>query len=277
MTSARGFEVASLFLIAMGKTILWSIPVVVLATAGLYVWLKGQIPEPEVVELPAPPEEPAIRHPIEEVRPPDAPAAAPTEPLPALSQSDGAMRKALTGLLGKKAVTFFYPENMIHRFVATVDNLPRQELSLRLMPVKPVAKRPVTTGKGEKLSLSPRNAARYLPYVRLLETAPVGALVAVYARFYPLFQEQYEKLGYPGKYFNDRLVEVIDHLLAAPEVQGPVRLVQPKVLYHFADPTLEQLSSGQKILVRMGENNAAKVKTKLREIRNALVLNAPKS
>ncbi|HQU43635.1 MAG TPA: DUF3014 domain-containing protein, partial [Pirellulales bacterium] len=44
-----------------------------------------------------------------------------------------------------------------------------------------------------------------------------------------------------GKYFNDRLVSVIDHLLAAPEPAGPVALVQPKIIYKFADPQLESL------------------------------------
>jgi hypothetical protein len=78
-------------------------------------------------------------------------------------------------------------------------------------------------------------------------------------------------LGYPGTYFNDRVVEVIDHLIATPEIEGPLGLVQPKVLYEFADPKLEQLSAGQKILLRIGRANADKVKAKLREIRQALV------
>lgn len=260
----------------MKKKFWWLILVVGLGAAVLYVWLAGQKPQPEVAESPAAPAEPAIRHPIEEARPADEPPAVPAEPLPALAESDRAMRQALKGLFRGRPENFFYLEDIIHRFVATVDNLPRKELPLRLMPVKPVAGRPLTAGKGEKLSLSPKNAARYAPYVRLVEGVPTALLVTAYVRFYPLFQEQYEKLGYPGKYFNDRLVEVIDHLLAAPEVQEPVRLSQPKVLYEFADPKLEELSAGQKILVRMGSANAAKVKAKLREIRTALVSRAPK-
>ena len=43
-------------------------------------------------------------------------------------------------------------------------------------------------------------------------------LVAVYSRFYPLFQRAYRELGYPNKYFNDRLIEAIDDLLAAAKV-----------------------------------------------------------
>jgi len=37
-----------------------------------------------------------------------------------------------------------------------------------------------------------------------------------------LFQQSYEDLGYPGQYFNDRLVEVIDDMLKTPDVQGPI-------------------------------------------------------
>jgi hypothetical protein len=50
-----------------------------------------------------------------------------------------------------------------------------------------------------------------------------------------------------------------------------VRLVQPRVLYEYADPNLENLSAGQKTLIRMGRANALKIKAKLREIRAALV------
>jgi hypothetical protein len=57
----------------------------------------------------------------------------------------------------------------------------------------------------------------------------------------------------------------------APEITGPVALAQPKVLYEFADPELESRSAGQKILMRMGAENAARVKTKLREIRREIV------
>ena len=91
-----------------------------------------------------------------------------------------------------------------------------------------------------------------------------------------LFQESYENLGYPDKYFNDRLVEVIDHLLATPTPNGPVKLIQPRVFYEYADPALEQLSAGQKVLIRMGNANAAQLKKKMREFR-ALIAKGPPS
>ncbi len=51
---------------------------------------------------------------------------------------------------------------------------------------------------------------------------------------------------------------------------GPIALTQPKVLYEFADPALQDLSAGQKMLVRMGPENEARVKAKLREFKRAL-------
>ena len=43
----------------------------------------------------------------------------------------------------------------------------------------------------------------------------------MYKQYYPLFQQAYVDLGYPEGYFNDRLVEVIDHLLATPGRDRP--------------------------------------------------------
>ena len=68
--------------------------------------------------------------------------------------------------------------------------------------------------------ISPANAQRYQPYVDLLLEADTQGLVELYGRYYALFQEAYEAQGYPDGYFNDRLVEVIEHLLATPEPQG---------------------------------------------------------
>jgi hypothetical protein len=95
-------------------------------------------------------------------------------------------------------------------------------------------------------------------------------LAASYRQHYPLFQEAYRDLGYPKGYFNDRLITAIDDLLATPEPKAPLRLVQVKVRYQFADPDLEHRSAGQKIMLRIGVENARVVKAKLREFRAAV-------
>ncbi|HMA87876.1 MAG TPA: DUF3014 domain-containing protein, partial [Burkholderiales bacterium] len=166
---------------------------------------------------------------------------------------------------------YVYADRVITRIVATVDNLPRHNAPEKVMPVKPVAGAFVVRKAGDTVTIDDANAARYTTYVTLFDALPVKKMVQVYVYFYPLFQKAYEDLGYPNRYFNDRLFETIDDLLAAPEPQDPIVLAQPKVLYTFADPALEERSAGQKIMMRMGLANEQKVKAKLRLIRRALV------
>jgi hypothetical protein len=224
---------------------------------------------PAAAVQPPAPAEPQIRYPL---------AQQPTEkPLPALEVSDSTMTDALGGLLSDKTlIDLFQLRDFVRRVVATIDNLPREKIALRLMPVKPAGGKFPVTGKGESLVIGADNAARYASFVRLAEATDTGKLAALYIRFYPLFQQAYRELGYPKGYFNDRLVDVIDHLLATPEAKAPVKLVQPKVFYLFADPDLEARSAGQKILLRIGGENAAKIKAKLRDIRDVLTRQVPK-
>jgi hypothetical protein len=123
-------------------------------------------------------------------------------------------------------------------------------------------------------TLDQRNFARYKPMVAAIEHVDMKQLGAMYIHYYPLFQESYQNLGYPNGYFNDRLVEVIDNLLATPEPKQPIQLVRPNVMYTFADPALESRSAGQKLLMRMGPENAKAIKAKLIELRAAITAGA---
>ena len=238
----------------------------------LWQWYSVEaVPEevavPPVASAPplpmAPPkaeEPPPIEHPMEATPAP--------EPLPALDESDGVFGKALEALVGDKSfAALFVPERLVRHIVTTVDNLPREEASVKRWPVRPVGSWLETTGEGGSLTIGPENAARYAAYVRVVKGLDAQRLAMKYREFYPLFQEAYRDLGYPQGHFNDRLVAAIDNLLATPEPKEPLRLVQEKVRYQFADPDLEHRSAGQKILLRIGPDNARVVKAKLREFR----------
>ena len=262
---------------------LWGVVLVVLlggAAIAYHFWQQRQPPPapPAQAEAvpPSPPSPPVAvtpASPFAAAAPqPEAQSGVQPVPLPALDESDATMRQALTGLIGAKSLAeFFYPDRIIRRIVATVDNLPRARAPVGMMPVKPIPSSFVTVGTGNQAVIGPDNGARYAPYVAVVQAVDAGKAVDLYVRLYPLFQRAYEELGYPKGRFNDRLVEAIDDLLAAPDISDPIKLVQPKVLYQFADPKLEACSAGQKIMIRMGVDNAAKVKAKLREIREALM------
>ncbi|MFL6712082.1 MAG: DUF3014 domain-containing protein [Sulfurifustis sp.] len=240
--------------------------VLVAIAAGLYYWLKDQVNPPPPAETAAPTKtEPAIRHPIQRT---DSEG----QPLPVLAESDEALRDAGAGLIGMETLgRLFNANSIVRRVVVTIDNLPRQQVSQRYSLAKPVSGQLRVSGKGEALAMNADNYRRYAAYVHVAESIDAQKLVAAYIYFYPLFQEEYRNLGYPKKYFNDRVVEAIDDLLAAPDLQAPIKLEQPKVLYQYADSNLEALSAGQKIMIRIGPENAARVKAKLKEIRQALI------
>jgi hypothetical protein len=252
------------------KAVWYVAPVIVLVAAagGYYYYTRNKTPPPPVVrEAPPPPPapvaaEPAIQNPI----PPESGAT--EKALPTLDESDAALRSTLTPLLGaKKLDEFLVPENVVRNFVVTVDNLARPKAAAERRPIRRTPGTPQVTGEGEQLTLSEQNYARYAPFVSMVESADARQLAELYFQYYPLFQQAYEDLGYPDKYFNDRFVAVIDHLLETPAPTGPVRLTQPRVFYEFADPALEERSAGQKLLIRMGNENATKIKAKLRELR----------
>jgi hypothetical protein len=259
----------------MNKAIPWAIGIAVLASAGAayYFWQQKQAAESRPAPVaaapaaPIPPAEPATHYPVPQ--PPEPQAIA--KPLPELNDSDQLAHDAIADLIAAEPLKkFLVMQEIVRHIVVTVDNLPRKTLALRLSPVKPVGGEFRTIGKEDKLAIAADNAARYTPYVRAAEEMNAKKLVAAYGRLYPLFQKAYEDLGYPKGYFNDRLIVVIDHLLAAPELQGPLALVTPHVQAQFADPELEARSAGQKTLIRMGSENAAVIKAKLREIRREL-------
>lgn len=270
----------------MGTIVVIALLVLAAAFFGWRWYQQQQVKPPEPapvaaapndVPAPPPPAEPTgPQNPVDALAPPDA-------ALPKLAESDSRVMKALSELLGGKNVAaFLRSDDIVRRFVATIDNLTREHAPASAWPVQPTGQRFITEGpQGGTQTIAATNAARYNGIVLLAGSVDPAKAAAVYAKLYPLFQQAYEELGYPGRYFNDRLIAVIDHLLQAPEPSGPVqvRLVEvkgdvpstrPWVRYEYVDPKLESLSSGQKIMVRLGPENERKVKASLRGLRQQI-------
>jgi hypothetical protein len=210
--------------------------------------------------------------PIARPTPPAPPPPAPVVPLPTLASSDAEVVSALGESFGQPAVNqYLNPGDIIRKLVVTIDNLTRPILPLDRRLVAATPGLFVVGGPDEARFLSEDNYPRYTPFVTLLAAADARTIVAVYRRYYPLMQEAYLELGNPDTVFSTRVIAVIDHLLATPNVSAPVDLAQPKVLYEYRDPLLEGRSSGQKILMRVGPEHATVIKAKLREIRALLM------
>jgi len=221
-------------------------------------------PEPEVVALPAEPEE---------------------EPLPALEESDAYVTGTLDELVGEAAVLrYFAGENIVHRAVATVDALGGRQVPKPILALNgpegdypavanPAPQAIVRDEAGDPIPQflsDPAGHARYTPYVEMLEAVDPQTFVGQLRRNKALFDDAYRQLGYADGGFEQRLAAVIDELLATPEADGPLQLMKPEAYYLFVDADLEALSAGQKILLRMGNENAARVKSWLSKVREAL-------
>ncbi len=264
------------------KVIWWAAGIVAAALIGVGVYYRFHAPQPAPTSTPVPaapptasnaptplpsaPQTQAIQHPV-----PAGSASSSNKPLPPLNASDATVLAALDTLIGHPAVVrFIVPKNVIRRVVVTVDSLPRAKVAADLRPIQPTPGSTIVERQGGITVLSQRNFARYAPLIAIVSRLDVNALAKVYFRLYPLFQQAYESLGYPGKYFNDRLVQAIDSLLATPTPDGPITLVRPKVFWQFADAKLEALPAGQKLLIRMGPKNAAIIEAKLRQFRTLI-------
>jgi len=256
----------------------------VAAGAAWWFWLRpAAFPAAPPPPVAAAPQTPVAPPPLPDASGPQNPvdALAPADAaLPTLAESDARVMALLAELLGRdKVASFLATEGFVRRVVATVDNLGRAHAPSRTWPLQPTPQRFTVDGEGNApTTVAATNAARYSAFLTFAEAVPMEPAVALYARLYPLFQQAYEELGYPKRYFNDRLVAVLDHLLLAPEPQGPLRVkltpvttevpnLRPWVRYEFVDPALESLSSGQKILVRMGPANATRAKALIRDLR----------
>jgi hypothetical protein len=253
-----------------------AIAVIIAAIGGWYYWHSHNAPQTKLPVI-SPPTESApapaanIEHPL--------PAAADAfkGPLPDLNDSDKAISDALGEAAGGAAViSYLVPESIIRHIVVTVDNLPRQKVTVDKRPIVPAPGTFLASGDELHATLEARNFQRYAPMIDVLRKVDVQRLAAVYVRFYPLFQKGYQDLGYPNDYFNDRLVKVIDVLLATPQITGPIDLVRPNVMYVYADQSLESRPAGQKLLIRMGPDNAAVVRAKLTELRAIITAAPPK-
>jgi hypothetical protein len=254
----------------------WLIALLLAAAAGAAAWFFWDRTEPPPM-VPAPVEQQApVAEPAEPLHPVEPLEVTPGEgelvELPPLEESDTYFALALIDVFGPELETLLADEALIDKTVATVDNLTRARVAEKIRPVGRLSGNFIVSAAGDNgpFYLSPDNYDRYRPLVSMVTGADLDELAATYRRFYPLMQEAFAQLGYPDGYFNDRAVAVIDHLLATPEPEEPVRLVQPHVLYEFADPELEALSGGQKLLLRMGPDHAARIKEILTELRTRI-------
>lgn len=261
------------------------IVVLILIAAGAFFFLRDDKPAvtPTVTApVTVAPQESAVTSsvapaPIIEYEPPQP--VIEVEPIPSLNESDSSILAALQQLRGEGLLQLLVPQEILRKFVLAVNNISEGKVIHEYRPV--VSPPPpfivetfsvmIEGATVDQERVSPKNYQRYDPYVTTLALIDSDAAVAVYRRFYPLLEEAFRELGLKKPNFHSVMIAAIDNILAAPDAQGDLLLVQPKVFYQYADPALETLPQTHKLMLRMGPENARSVKASLRQLRARLV------
>lgn len=218
------------------------------------------VPEPEVVEV--------IPEPVQlpEVEPTPQP-----EPLPALSDSDAYVQKQVTAVADGMAIEpLLIEDNVIRQFVVFVDNLAQGELARKVSPLKSPSTSFTASDIANKTYIDPDSYHRYDLYADFLASLNDEELAKTYKQVTPLLNEAFAELGYSQTTFDERMQQAIDVMLDAPIIEQPIELDGVSVNYQFVDPKLEALPNAQKLMVRMGPENARKVKAALRRLQQQL-------
>lgn len=255
--------------------------VVLLAAATVYLGQPTEIDHPSAavplaqptaeVVRPAVPPEPSVRETGFEV------VSSEPEPelLPALSDSDSFVESWVAAQAGQEfSEALSWNSSLVQRLVATIDALPSAQLPPVLWPAQPPGGDFLVADGPEGQVISPLNKARYTPYLRVIEAIRPEALVQVYRRLQPLFQEAYQELGRGDVSFNDRLIEVLGHLMETPKPGSQPVIVPSEAVFIFTDIELESLSGGQKLLLRLGSDQSSIVLEKITEL-HKLLTDAP--
>jgi hypothetical protein len=206
---------------------------------------------------------------------PDEASAAPDEPpLPALEHSDPEVRSTLADLLPPLAQPALAPDQVLRRAAVVAANFARGKLVRDKLPLPAPGGKLLVTERGDRLYLSAANHARYDALAGALAELDTDALARWFGRYEPLLDEAWRELGADGGDVRAALIAGLELVLAAPEVQGEIELVQPAVFYRYADPALESLPDTQKLLIRIGPANRQLVKERARRLRDALAAGA---
>ena len=230
-------------------------------------------PEPEISAVDTEPASAEISQDItsEEATAKPQPQLTPEPPLPALDYSDAEVKQRLLALNWRPGLAnLFITEQMLRNLVVQADNVAQGQLAAGHPLVQPLAQR-FADIVDSSMQLDAKSFARYTPYVQLFESAPPEQVLALFNRYEPLLQQAFSELGYPDELFKNRLVQAIDLLLATPQVQYPLQLVRPSVMYQFADPALEQLPAAQKQMLRLGPDNQQRIKALLQKYKQLLL------
>ena len=202
----------------------------------------------------------------------EAPVAEAAVDLPRLNDSDSFVAEKISELSsGTSLLSYLVDEQLVRRAVVLVENISRGQYPQTALPYKPIVEEmQVSSDDGLLFTMEGASYTRFDAAVAAFVALDTEQTVGLYRLLSPLLQQAYAEIGFRDAEFEQALIKAIDAVLSAPEIEGPFQLVKPSVMYLYADTRLEELANMNKQLIRLGPENSARLKAKLREFKQAL-------
>jgi len=202
----------------------------------------------------------------------EAPVAEAAVDLPRLNDSDSFVAEKISELSsGTSLLGYLVDEQLVRRAVVLVENISRGQYPQTALPYKPIVEdMQVSSDDGRLFTMEAASYTRFDAAVAAFVALDTEQTVGLYRLLSPLLQQAYAEIGFRDAEFEQALIKAIDAVLSAPEIEGPFQLVKPSVMYLYADTRLEELANMNKQLIRLGPENSARLKAKLREFKQAL-------
>jgi hypothetical protein len=244
--------------------------VLVLVAVPVVLYLLLRPGDPETIEAPEIAATPLGLAPAQAPEP-EAPDASPPLELPALHDSDTAVRELLAAVSAHPGFAGWLGQpQLVRTFVVVVENVadgesPTPHLGF-LAPSDGFQVRETAAGP----IVDPSSFARYDAVTAVVTSLDPQRAARRLRDLEPLTEAAYRELGHPEGGFGDTLRRAIDKLVATPVPTTGARLRRHSVSYAWADPRLEALDPAQKHLLRTGPENQPAIQAWLRSLRAAL-------
>ena len=252
--------------------------VIILGGAGALFYFNQQSTQLDIGQIP--PVEPDSEQSVVEVIPeadipsPQLQSETPPEtpPLPKLDDSDALVRESAKEISQQVNFTHWLTTNdLLRRSAAYIDGVSRGTLLSSVFALSAPQGKFTTHQSGEDIWLNAGNYERYDSTVRVITSANMTAVAKLFHTLRPLLTQAFAELGYSPRQMDGLVLQALDNIITTPVVIEPIRLTHESVVYKYADPDLEALSSLQKQLLRTGPENTQRIQHQAKLLRQALL------